>query len=605
MNILRVRYFPGPNVHAGVPVIEGTVSPGPDASTAIPRVFRAVGGDSPGILSDLPTAFAEVVVRLQTRAGVPAAFATGAGDTFAAECPFEAVGRAAVEIAARLFADAGTGDVTVSPDELKRLADLEYAERLPATTAVIYQAARRRNIPSRRLSSEYGRLLIHGQGSKQHRSLAAEPDSVGVVARTVSTDKQLAKELMAAVGVPVPVGRAVTTLGDAIRAAEELGFPVAVKPQDSDLQIGVTLDIRTPEQVEAAFPAAFAPSGCVLVERFAPGVEHRVLVVDGKVAAVTRIDPPQVRGDGVRTVAELVADVNSDPRRGDEGSDLPWHKLVLDDEALGVLAAQGFDASAVPPAGAKVLVRRNPPYFKHGGNFVDQTDDIHPATAAHAAAAADAVQLRVAGLDIVARDIREPLEPQGGVVVEINAGPGLWLHLAPWADSPRPVGDAIVASMFPPGESGRVPVVAVVSEVPGEAAAVAGFVREILARDGRRVGVAGPAELSVGGRTWPAPASPHARATRLLQSTSVDVAVLETSPAELLDSGFGTDRCDIAVSLVPAAADATYLRVLRHALAPGGTLITDADPAAAAAAVARGLGVPDATLTEFTSRTGR
>lgn len=565
LKILSYRSFRGPNIHTAVPVVELTVAASLEEGQKLGQAILAIQ-ESVGI-------------RGSFSAVAPAA--EPGQVVVVAEARFPDLGRTAAEICVK----EANGEPTDA--DRQRLKDIEYEHRLPVSTAVIADASRRRGIPVRRLSTEYGRLLIHGHGTKQHRTLAAEPDSISILGRTCSTDKQLAKELMAAAGVPVPVGRAVTTLEEAWQAAQELGFPVAVKPQDSDLQIGVSLDVRTREHFEAAFQNAVSHSGAVLVERFAPGVEHRVLVVDGKIAAVTRIDPPQVLGDGVHTIAELVAEVNRDPRRGDEGSDLPWHKIALDEEALGVIAKQGFTVDSVPPAGKKVLARRNPPYFANGGNFVDVSDDIHPATAAHAAAAAESMQLSVAGLDVVVLDIREPLEPQGGVVVEINAGPGLWLHLAPSNANPRPVGDAIVASMFPPGESGRIPVIALVGEGSET-------FRECLERlcleCGKRLGYTKPGEAGMAGRRWPTSNDPFERAEKLLQFPALDVVILETTAEELLRDGFGNDRCDIAVSL--GETNEIALRVLKHALVPGGAWVAGVDVRTAASEAARSLGIP-------------
>jgi len=399
-----------------------------------------------------------------------------------------------------------------------------------------------------------------------------------------STDKYLAKQLLQAVGVPVPQGRLASTVEQAWAAACELGLPVAVKPIDSDLATGVSLDLHTREQVEAGFHHAHEHSGEVLVERFAPGTEHRVLVVGDRVVAVTRIEPPHVEGDGVSTVVELVDKVNRDPRRGDPGSGAPLSKLKIDEVAQAVLAAQGYTLASIPPTGARVLVRRNPPYIKNGGNLADLTDRIHPSTAAHAVAAAQAVQLPVAGLDVVALDIGKPLEDQGGVVVEINTSPGLWLHMAPWADSPRPIGDAIVASLFPPGKDGRIPVAAVVGDSTGS---VTKQLEALLACAGYRVGSAGAAEVAVGGRRWVPPArTPQERAGVLLQNTTIDVALLQTSPCELVHAGFGTDRCDVALVLEPAAAveddeigpaAGDFLQALWHALALEGVLVLAAE----------------------------
>jgi cyanophycin synthetase len=208
----------------------------------------------------------------------------------------------------------------------------------------------------------------------------------------------------------------------------------------------------------------------------------------------------------------------------------------------------------------------------HGGSLSDLTDHIHPSVAAHAVAAAEALQLRVAGLDVVVPDIGRPLEEQGGVVVEINVSPGLWLHIAPWADSPRPVGEAIVASMFPPGEDGRIPVVAVVED---DSRAATRRLAALLAAAGCRAGIAGDGVIVVGPRRWTPPAgTPQERAGLVLQNPTVDVAILETSPQELLDAGFGNDRCDVAVVLDHEAGN--YLQALRHALSPQGVFVLPA-----------------------------
>src|SRR5206468_11230295 len=113
-----------------------------------------------------------------------------------------------------------------------------------------------RGIPVVRLSPGYSRFLRLGQGAKQHRCHAAEPDAVSAVARLVSTDKHLAKQLLQAAGVPVPQGRLVATAEQAWAAARELGLPVALKPLDTDLATGVSLDLRSRQQVEKAFHCA-------------------------------------------------------------------------------------------------------------------------------------------------------------------------------------------------------------------------------------------------------------------------------------------------------------------------------------------------------------
>jgi cyanophycin synthetase len=621
MEFWRLWVLRGPNAWSACPVIEVGLhlgrwaDPPPDV---IARVADRLAhwlpslapGDGPAA-SHLAHLVERVALELQTLAGNPVRFgqtkARGPGRwRVAVEYLEEAVGRACLQAALEVCRAACEGREFPIDTELARLRDLADDERLGPSTDAVVQAARARGIPVEHLNPEDGRYLQLGHGARQRRVLASETDDISAVSRSITTDKHLTKRLLRAAGVPVPEGRPVADAEDAWAAASELGLPVAVKPQDRDLAVGVGLDLRTREQVLAAYRAAREKSANIVVERFAPGVEHRVLVVDGRVVAVARIDPAHVIGDGESTVADLVEMVNRDPRRGPDHRS-PLRRLKLDAVALDVLAGQGLTPASVPRRGERILVRRNPPYLKNGGSLTDLTDRIHPEVAARAVDAARALGLRVAGLDVVAEDVGRPLEEQGGVVVEVNTGPGLWLHTAPWAETPRPVGEAVVATLFPPGSDGRVPVVGVTG---GAARTAAGrHLAGLLARAGLRVGRASAEGVFVAGRRLligGATAREQARA--VLQNYLVDVAVLEASAGDLLVEGFGCDRCDVAVvtdppaagdgeeSDEPAAAQAAVLR----ALAPGGTAVLAAEgspPALAPDRVVRfAPGVPSARM---------
>ncbi|HEX3315304.1 MAG TPA: hypothetical protein VHR72_10460 [Gemmataceae bacterium] len=561
LEIRNLRILAGPNVWAACPVLE-IVLAGNDADAAQALVAETL--------------------RLQEIAGTPVAFSVVTrtatdGVVAAVEFAEEPVGRTALELAVRLLGPEATGP---TEDDIQRLKGLRVQARLLSAIETTFVGARQIGVPVCFLSPDYGGFLVLGQGSKQHRIRWAEPDVVSGVGRLASTDKYLTNQLLRNIGIPVPRGKLLAEGDDPWAAASEVGLPVAIKPFDCDMQIGVSLDLRTQDRVEEAFRAALEHTHWVLVEHFAPGAEHRVIVVGDRVVAVTRIEPPHVIGDGAATIAELVATTNRDPRRGEPDSDGPLYKLKLDDVAREVLASQGMTTGSTPAAGRKVLVRRDPPYFKNGGNLSDLTDVIHPATAEYAVAAARMMQIPVAGLDVVAVDIARPLEEQEGIIVEINSNPGLWLHLAPWADSPRPIGQEIAAWLFPDGD-GRIPVVAIVGE---EGGIVARQLAALLMRAGKRVGTTSRAEMSSGSRRWRTPpGTPQERAEIVFRNPEVDVAVFETDPEELLAHGFAADRCDVAVllSAPPAARDedrasADFVRALSHALGPRGTFVTTA-----------------------------
>jgi cyanophycin synthetase len=548
MNIRASRFLYGPNIWAACPVLE----------------FVLVG-DEP----DRAAALIAETLRLQEIAGTPVRFSVLRQTTdallAAVEFAEESVAREALRLAA--------SSQPPGADDIESLRKLPVRTQLQWAVATSYDGARNLGIPVDFLHREYRSYLILGQGSKQHRIRVAEPDIVSGVGRLASTDKHLTKELLRSVGVPVPRGKLLAEGDDPWAAANELGLPVAIKPFDCDMQIGVSLDLRTQDRIEAAFRLALENSYWAMVERFAPGLEHRVIVVGDRVVAVTRIDPPLVVGDGTSTVAQLVEQTNRDPRRGEKDSDGPLYKLHLDEVAEAVLASQGMTSNSTPLAGQKVLVRRDPPYFKNGGNLADLTDVIHPTTAAQCVAAAAVMQIPVAGIDVVALDIARPLEEQEGVVVEVNSNPGLWLHLAPWADSPRPVGEDIVAWLFR-GSDGRIPVVALVGD---HEKTVQRHLAGLLKSGGRRVGTAGPGEMSSDGRRWPTESmSPQDRAHMLFRNPDVDVALFETDAGELLGHGFASDRCDVAVLLSPPprGEEPQFVRALTHALGSKGRFVT-------------------------------
>jgi cyanophycin synthetase len=296
-----------------------------------------------------------------------------------------------------------------------------------------------------------------------------------------------------------------------------------------------------------------------------------------------------VVGDGRSTIAELVALVNQDPRRSD-GHGTVLSIIRLDAIALAVLAEQGCTPESVPPAGQCVLIRRNA-NLSTGGTATDVTDLVHPCVAVRAVDAARTVGLDIAGIDVLATDIARPLEEQRGAVVEVNAGPGLRMHLAPSEGKPRPVGEAIVDWLFPEGQTGRIPIAAVTG-VNGKTT-TARLLAHLLARPGEVVGMACSDGLYIGGRRIDARAASGAGgAGALLLNPRVSVAVLETAPEGILREGLGFDHPDVAVvtgtgrrsRLGPRGVNteedlARAERVLAEAVAPTGTAVLNAaDP---------------------------
>ena len=480
------------------------------------------------------------------------------------------------------------------PAELDRLRDLAQDVCLGPSTRSIVDAARKRKIPVRRMNT--GSLVVLGHGNRQHRIQAAETDQTSAIAEGIAQDKQLTKTLLKAVGVPVPYGREVSDAEDAWSAAERIGLPVVVKPLDGNKGRGVTVNLNSREDVMAAYQAARVESSEVLVEEFIPGKDFRLLVVGNKLVAAACREPAHVVGDGVHTVQDLIDQENTNPLRGDYHA-LPLSKISVDVISQNLLSEQRLTLESVPPAGMRVLLRRNA-NLSTGGTAVDVTDQVHPEIARAAEDAARAVGLDVAGVDIVAQDIGTPLEEQKGGVVEVNAAPGLRMHTHPSQGTPKPVGDAIVSTMFAEGDTGRIPIAAITG-VNGKTTTTR-FITHLLKEMGLAVGMTCSDGVYIDGRRIDnEDCSGPQSARSVLLNPIVQAAVLETARGGILREGLGFDYCNVAV--VTNIGDGDHLdlmdintveklamvkRTVVEAVAPhtGAAVLNAADPLVAAMA---------------------
>lgn len=470
------------------------------------------------------------------------------------------------------------------PATITELTDLVDHYCLGPSTGCIVDAATERHIPSIRLND--GNLVQLGYGAAQHRIWTAETDGTSAIGEEISRDKALTKRLLAEVGVPIPEGQPAANAAEAWAAAQDIGVPVTVKPLDGNHARGVSLNLTTEAQVAAAFATAQNEGSGVIVERYIEGDEHRLLVVGDKVVAATRGELVCVQGDGHSTVRELIdTHVNTDPRRGDAEA-FPLDPLHVESPVLQlILQSQGLTGDSVPPATVSVIVQRT------GNMDIDATDDVHPDVAAQAVLAARTVGLDVAGIDLVARDIRKPLGPQKGAIVEVNAGPGLLMHLKPVQGKPEPVGQAIVAHMFGATDDGRVPVVGILAASSG--ALTAQLLADMLQMHGWPTGLACHNGLQLDGRKLRGgDAADFDNARMLLFNRNVQAIVLETTARRIVTQGLPYDRCQVGIVLAmptPRGLDDWYFteqdqmpRIARtqiDVVLPEGTAILNADDA--------------------------
>jgi len=453
IQLLRINYLRGPNIWTYRPVLEVWL----DLGELEDFPSHLLPGFTPRLLAMLPALeehhcgvgerggfiqrlhegtwaghiLEHVVIELLNLAGMP----TGFGQTRSTSqrgvyrmvfrARDEQVARTALRCGHRLLMSAINDepfDLASAVEEVRGNIDDYY---LGPSTAAIVGAASDRRIPHIRLNE--GNLVQLGYGAAQRRIWTAETDLTSAIAEGISRDKDLTKSLLKSCGVPVPEGQVVTTTEAAWEAAEDIGLPVVIKPTDGNHGRGVSLDLSSREDVDNAFKLAAQHGSEVLVERYIRGDEHRILVVGGKVVAAARGESAWVMGDGTSTIIQLIdSQLNTDPRRGTT-EDFPLNRIAIEDDDVVQLdlQRQGLTPQSVPAQGRRVLIQRN------GNVALDCTDQVHPDVAYLVGLAARVVGLDIAGVDVVAEDISKPLLAQGGAIVEVNAGPGLLMHLKP------------------------------------------------------------------------------------------------------------------------------------------------------------------------------
>jgi cyanophycin synthetase len=560
MELQRVRALRGPNLwsrHTAIEAIifceeeersiQGLVDFEIQLRTLFPQLHFTNTGPSRNSIS-MAHVMEYVVLGLQAQAGCPVTFSRTVKANqdgiyqVIVEYSEEAVGRMALDLAWKLVIAARESQEFNLQNALDDLSRLDEDVRLGPSTGSIVQSAVERNIPYRRLTD--GSLVQFGWGSKQKRIQAAETSLTSAIAESIAQDKELTKDLLHAAGVAVPLGKVVDNADDAWKVAQELGSTIVIKPRDGNQGKGVAVNIKSEDQVRAAFEVAQHYGRKIIVERYMPGFDFRLLVVGDQLIAAARRDPPQVIGDGVLTITELVAEINKDPLRGD-GHATPLTKIRLDDIAIATLAKQKLDINAIPRNGQRVVLRNNA-NLSTGGSATDVTEDVHPDLAASAITAAKMVGLDICGVDIVCEAIYKPLEEQGGGVVEVNAAPGLRMHLNPSYGKSQPVGEAIISLLYPRPENGRIPVVAV-SGTNGKTTTVR-LIAHLLRTQGNRVGMTTTDGIYVENeRIDSGDCSGPKSARNVLMHPEVDAAVFETARGGILREGLGYDACDVAV----------------------------------------------------------
>ena len=586
MKILSTNVYVGPNIYANFPVIRHEIDLGvlehwPSAklgdkfidqlAESLPGLqehgcsYREKGGFIRRLREDEGTwmghIWEHVILELQSMAGSDVTFGRtrSAGEVGHYNMVYEYrqkdVGLRAMELARDLLISLLPGNLKKQVEftndnfefEYEKVRFIKFAQskEFGPSTASLVEAAKKRDIPYIRLNDQS--LVQFGYGKYQQRIRATITGKTTSIAVDLSRDKEQTNTILSSLGLPVPKQRMVTTEEGAVRAAKILGFPLVVKPLDGNHGRGISINLKTIEEIKEAFVEANKVSRYVLLEQYITGFDHRMLVVDGKLIAVAKRVPGHVIGDGKHTIAELVEIVNQDPRRG-IGHEKVLTKLELDYQARTLLRAAGYDENTILKDG-EVFYLRSTANLSTGGTAIDVTDIVHPDNRDMAERAIKAIGLDVGGVDFLIDDISQSYHDIGGAICECNAAPGFRMHVAPSEGKPRDVAGAVI-DMLIPREDGnaRIPISAITGT--NGKTTTSRMVAHMWKNAGKVVGLTTTDGVYINGKlTVAGDTTGPASAQMVLKDPSVEMAILETARGGLLRSGLGYDYCNVGACL--------------------------------------------------------
>lgn len=453
--------------------------------------------------------------------------------------------KAAVRIAQALI-DGQEYDMT---DDIQKMREIREDTRLGPSTGCIVDEAVKRGIPYIRLNKQS--LVQLGYGVNQKRIRATIASTTSNIAVDIACDKEETKMLLEAAEIPVPGGTVIRTEVGLDEAIEKFGYPLVIKPIDGNHGKGNTTNITNKEQALKAFEAAKHYSRSVIVERFITGYDFRCLVINYKFICAALRTPASVVGDGIHNIQWLIDETNKDPRRG-YGHEKVLTQITVDQFTQKMLDDKGYSLETVPVKGERVLLKPTA-NLSTGGTSTDVTDEVHPANIFMFERIAKIIGLDICGIDVMANDLRTPINENGGAILEVNAAPGFRMHIEPAEGLPRNVAEPVVDMLFPKGSVGRIPIIAITG-TNGKTTTTR-LTAHIAKSAGKKVGYTTSDGVYIqnqlmmkGDCTGPVSSS------FVLKDPTVDFAVLECARGGILKSGLAFQNCEVAV-VTNVAAD--------------------------------------------------
>ncbi len=573
IEVVDTRFFEGPNVHALFPVFEAEVDLGDLEETPSNPLFaeklvdlfpelaehccskgypggfleRLNEGTYPGHIIEHTT------IAIQNMVGVPVSYGKCRKQKnglyrIVVEYDYEGMAYTAFKGAVKVI-----NDLLVDLDNYDHLKgyveelfdDVKYelrGEKPGPSTRSILDAAKERKIPFERVHDDFS---LYSLGWGKHREMIWGPvtSKTPLIGSDIGKEKDICKNVLMKHEFPVPRGYIAYSLDDALEIAEDIGYPVVLKPDRGHHGEGVEVNLRNKDELKDAYDIAREHSEYILVEKYLQGDDYRILVIGNQVVAVAKRIPAHVVGNGTSTIEELVELTNQDPARGEGHSGL-LTELKLEEEELACLKRQGITPKYVPKE-SETIYLRNVANLSTGGTAEDHTDELNPDLKRVLEKVSKVIDMDVMGIDVIAEDITQSPDEMDWGIIEINASPGLRMHLSPTKGEPRPVGRYIVDNLFPEG-NGRVPIIAITGT--NGKTTTARLTEWIARNQGYHTGLAVTGGIySAGHKYEDGDTTGPWSAGMVLKDPDVDFAVLETARGGMVKRGLGFDRCSVSV----------------------------------------------------------
>ena len=414
-------------------------------------------------------------------------------------------------------------------------------EQMGCTTKAICDAAKEYNLPITQLGDSNIYQIGYGKMSKViEASIGSETSCVGV---DISCDKHLTKQLLKNQNIPVAQGNKVYNIIGLLQEADKIGYPVVLKPQCGNKGQGVMLNIKNQKQLVESYINLRKNQKDIIIEKYYEGNDYRVCVVNYKVVAASLRVAPFVTGNGIDNIRKLIEVINEDPLRG-EDHEKALTKIKIDAELTSCISKKGFGLDYVPKKGEKILLRDNA-NLSTGGMAIDCTEEICEKNIEYCIKAAKTLGLDICGIDICTKDIGIPLEEGNGIIMEINAAPGIRMHHYPWKGKKRNVGKAILEMLYDKKPT-SIPIVSITG-TNGKTTTTR-LISYVLSRMGNNIGMTCTDGIYLNNKCiHKGDDTGFDSARTVLMNKDVDVAVLETARGGLVRRGLAYELADVAV----------------------------------------------------------